>query len=220
MKYIVSWSGGKDCCLAMYKAWKEYGKPSLLLTSVPMDSNSVMAHGYREEIVKLQAEALGLSVDFMYFKPKQYREAYVEKLKELKKKQAFTHVVYGDLYLNEHRVWLEEVCYEVGLVALFPAWIKPEHVYMLFKEYLELNFKAIIVNVNKQYLDKEWLGKTIDCTLGEYAKGKFCPMAESGEYHSLVVDGPMFKYRLKLDSYTELEEEDCFKLKIEKLSFC
>lgn len=217
MKYIVSWSGGKDCCLALYKAQKTYGKPTQLLTSVPADKNSVMAHGYREEIIKLQAEALDVEIDFMYFQAKQYREAYVDKLKDLKSKQAISHVVYGDLYLNEHRVWLQEVCDEVGLQALFPAWIRPEQVDDLFEEYLELGFKSILVNINKQFLGKEWLGKTIDKSLGEFAKGQFCPMAEAGEYHSLVVDGPLFNKALKICKHHTIEEDTCFKMAIEKV---
>lgn len=217
MKYIVSWSGGKDCSLALYKAQQLYGPPNLLLTSVPEKSNSVMAHGYREEVLKVQAQAMDIAIDFMYFSPNQYREAYLKKLRALKESHNITHVVYGDLYLNEHKIWIEAVCKEVALTALFPAWIKPAQSYDLFKEYLALGFKAIIVNVNKQFLDHSWLGKTINENFGNYAKGKFCPMAECGEYHSLVVDGPIFKKELQIEQYQEIEEDDCFKMNIEKI---
>ncbi len=219
MKYIVSWSGGKDCCLALHKAQQLYGSPTLLLTSVPEESNSVMAHGYREEVLRLQSEALDTPIEFMYFKPKQYREAYISILQSIKKSHGITHVVYGDLYLNEHKIWLEAVCKQVDLTPLFPAWIQPDESYELFKEYLALGFKAIIVNINKQYLDKRWLGKIIDSDLGDFAKGKFCPMAEHGEYHSLVIDGPLFKKALKIEEYTEVEDEECYKMNIEKIVY-
>ena len=217
MKYIVSWSGGKDCSLAIYKAKEQYGFPTLLLTSVPKEKNSVMAHGYRESILNLQAKAMNLPIEYMYFEPKEYRETYIDKLNQLKQAHAITHVVYGDLYLSEHRVWIEEVCKEVDLIPLFPVWIKPEESFNLFDEYLQLGFKAIMVNVNKKYFQKEWLGKELNVELAAYAKDKFCPMAECGEYHSLVIDGPLFKKGLKIEQYQLVEEEDCYKMKIEKI---
>ncbi len=218
MQYIVSWSGGKDCSLALYKAKQLYGNPVSLLTSVPAEHDQVMAHGYRENILRLQAKAMNLEIDFMYFEPGNYREAYISKLESFKKDQHITHVVYGDLYLNEHKIWIEAVCGEVGLTPLFPAWIQPGQSHELFNEYLELGFKAIMVNVKKQYFSKEWLGQPLDARLTEYCKDQFCPMAECGEYHSLVIDGPLFHHALTVEEYQVIEEKDCYKMKIEKIS--
>ncbi len=214
MRYIVSWSGGKDCSLAMYKAQQVYGKPVMLVTSVPANVDTTMAHGYRETILKKQAEAMGLPIDFMYFEAGAYRAAYVEKLVQVKKDHDITHVVYGDLYLEEHRIWIEEVCQEVELTPLFPAWIQPQDAMGLYQEYLALGFKSIIVNVNKKFLGREWLGRYLDEALASEAAGKFCPMAECGEYHSLVVDGPVFNHALAIAKYNVLEEEKCFKMEI------
>lgn len=217
MKYIVSWSGGKDCSLAMYKAQQEYGKPVLLLTSVPANVDKTMAHGYRETILSKQAEAMELPIDFMYFEAGAYRDAYVDKLKQVKREHGITHVVYGDLYLEEHRIWIEEVCREVELSPLFPAWIKPEDSMDLYQEYLALGFRSVIVNVNKKFLGREWLGRYLNEELATEAAGKFCPMAECGEYHSLVVDGPVFSKALAITKYNVLEEEKCFKMDIQEI---
>ena len=175
MKYIVSWSGGKDCSLAMYKAQQDYGKPVMLLTSIPANVDKTMAHGYRETILKKQAEAMALPIDFMYFEADAYRDAYVEKLKQVKQAHGITHVVYGDLYLEEHRVWIEEVCREVKLSPLFPAWIKPGDSMALYQEYLALGFRSVIVNVNKKFLGKEWLGRYLNEELATEASGNFVP---------------------------------------------
>ncbi|MBI9063228.1 MAG: diphthine--ammonia ligase [Marinilabiliaceae bacterium] len=217
MKYIVSWSGGKDCSLAMYKAQQDYGKPVMLLTSIPANVDKTMAHGYRETILKKQAEAMALPIDFMYFEAGAYRDAYVEKLKQIKQEHGITHVVYGDLYLEEHRVWIEEVCREVKLSSLFPAWIKPGDSMELYQEYLVLGFRSVIVNVNKKFLGREWLGRYLNEELANEASGKFCPMAERGEYHSLVVDGPVFSKPLSITKYKVLEEEECFKMDIQEI---
>lgn len=217
MKYIVSWSGGKDCSLAMHKAIQEHGRPVMLLTSVPVNTEKTMAHGYRETILKKQAAAMDLPIEFMYFEDGQYRDAYISKLEEIKKEHDISHVVYGDLYLEEHRIWIEEVCCEVDLKPLFPAWIKPEESMALYEEYLALGFKSVIVNVNKKFLGREWLGKTLNEDLANEAAGNFCPMAECGEYHSLVVDGPVFKQALTISRFNVKEEEKCFKMEIEEI---
>ncbi|TAJ10750.1 diphthine--ammonia ligase [Marinilabiliaceae bacterium JC017] len=206
MKYIISWSGGKDCCLALHKAIKQYGNPVMLLSSVPVDEAQTLAHGYRESVLQLQAEAMDLPIEFMYFNGN-YRQAYVDTLTRLKEEKEIEAVVYGDLYLEEHHTWLTAVCDEVGLVPVFPYWIKPEEAAGVMAEFLSSGIRAVLVNVDKELIEKHWLGKDINDDFARLAAGRYCPMGENGEFHSLVVDGPLFHRSLRITNY-ELHEDD------------
>ena len=215
--YIVSWSGGKDCTLALHKAISEMGTPYTLLSSVPSDETKTLAHGYRQDILKVQAQALGLPIRFMFFEDGSYRQTYIDTLTELKQHAMIKSVVYGDIYLNEHRDWLMEVCCEVGLEAIFPLWCQPHEAKALFDEYIGLGFQSVIVHARKPFPGKEWLGKTIDKALGDYASDNFCPMGENGEFHSLVINGPCFNYPLQPVFGELLEDDKGYTLPVKQL---
>jgi diphthine-ammonia ligase len=195
--YIVSWSGGKDCLFAMHKTIEKWGKPLALLSSIPKNNNQTLAHGYRDAILNQQAKAMGLPIRFMFFDDGNYRPTYIETLTELKFELELTHVVFGDIYLNEHRDWLVDVCTEVGLEPVFPLWCTPADADDLYEQYINLGYKSLIVHARNPLPGKEWLGKTLDKAFGDVAKGKFCPMGENGEFHTLAIDGPCFTYGLR-----------------------
>ena len=160
---------------------------------------------------------MDIPIDFMFFNDGEYRETYVSKLRELMASHNITHVVYGDLYLMEHRTWLEDVCKEIGLTPLFPMWIEPSQAIDLYNEFIGLWFKAVIVSGNKPVIGKELIGSVLDNAFGEKANGSFCPMGENGEFHTLVIDGPLFSKPLSITKSNITEDEKAYTLNIEAI---
>lgn len=197
-RVLVSWSGGKDCCFALYKA-KELGlEPISLFTSMPGAEHRTYGHGLKKEILIRQAEALGIPIDIAIVETPDYRPFFLNALLRHKAENNISGMVFGDLYLMEHRTWLEDVCKEAGITPYFPLWMKPEDAYSALLEFIGLGFECIVVKIRREILGEEWLGRKIDIEFAEAAKGFICPMGENGEFHSFVINGPLFKQPLQV----------------------
>jgi diphthine-ammonia ligase len=187
---FVSWSGGKDSCLALFKA-KEMGyKPVKLLTMFGMEEIS-SSHRLNEEIIKAQAESLGL--DYIIGKAafEDYEKVFVSMLKNFKE-QGINYGIFGDIDLDEHRQWEERVCKSADMEAVLPLWTINRK--EIVKEFILLGFKAKIVVVNTDMLEAKFLGQDLSLSLmEEIEKAGADPCGENGEYHTLVYDGPLFK---------------------------
>ena len=110
-------------------------------------------------------------------------------------------MVFGDIYLQEHRDWIERVCEEAGVIPVIPLWgIAPERV---LREFIEAGFEAVVISVKADVFGEEWLGRKVDCgflaDLKRLGRGKSVDICgEQGEYHTLVVDGPLFRKRMQI----------------------
>jgi uncharacterized protein (TIGR00290 family) len=184
---------------------------------MPGNSNLTYGHGLKNEILVKQAEALGIPIDIAVVNSDEYRPFFLNALMRHKETNGITGMVFGDLYLMEHRTWLEDVCKEAGIVPYFPVWMKPEDAYPVLLEFIDLGFESIIVKISKGSMDPSWLGKKIDITFAVENHGKICPMGENGEFHSLVVNGPIFKNPLHVEVENKTENEKEFGI-ILKLS--
>ncbi|GAO30720.1 hypothetical protein JCM15548_13026 [Geofilum rubicundum JCM 15548] len=76
------------------------------------------------------------------------------------KKEGVTAGVFGDIYLVEHRKWIERVCKELDMDPIFPLWENDTKA--LLKEFIEEGFKAFTVAINTHKLDKNWIGRELD----------------------------------------------------------
>lgn len=198
MKLFSSWSGGKDCMLALYRVQKSgEHEVEVLLNLCDNDSDISRSHGIHSRMIARQAEALGMEL----LQPKTDRVSYEQNFKValLKlKEQGISGGVFGDIYLWEHRYWIERVCSECGIEAIFPLWDNP--VTELANEIIDSGFKTIVVSVNAKQLTKDFLGRIYDrefvAELSEIKGIDVC--AELGEFHSFVFDGPNFNYPAEL----------------------
>jgi uncharacterized protein (TIGR00290 family) len=110
-------------------------------------------------------------------------------------------MVFGDIYLQEHRDWIERVCREVGITPILPLWsMTPEHV---LSDFIQIGFEAIVISVKADIFSEDWLGRRIDRSflsdlkkLGQEKEVDVC--GEQGEYHTLVLDGPLFRKRMQV----------------------
>jgi len=130
-----------------------------------------------------------------------YETEFKSVLRELKRR-GITGLITGDIHLQEHKDWIERVCSEVGIKAILPLWGSDS--LQLLNDFIEAEFKAIIVSVKTEIISKDWLGKDVDrklaTELSQLAmKSKIDICGEAGEFHTFVYDGPLFKKRIKLD---------------------
>ena len=192
---FVSWSGGKESSLACYKAKAKGLTPSYLLNMASEDGSRSRTHGLAREVLSLQAEAIGVPLIQRKTSWKEYEDNFKKTVLELKE-EGIEGGVFGDIDLEEHRRWVKRVCKEIGIRAHLPLWGKQQR--KILEDFINFGFEAIVVAITSEVLEKRWLGRKIDykflkdITLIE----RITPCGEAGEYHTLVIDGPIFKKRV------------------------
>jgi diphthine-ammonia ligase len=192
----VSWSGGKDSCLALYKAMESGHQADRLLNFISRDSQRCCFHGVPLDLMKMQAEALGIPLVThpMPDDMQKYEEEFKRAVSGL---NGISGMVFGDIYLDEHKEWVERVCGSAGVSCIEPLWNQPA--IALMKEFIELGFRAIVVSCKADLFGPEFAGRAVDdAMLAELCDRDICPCGENGEFHTLVVDGPLFKAAIEL----------------------
>ncbi|MCW4005019.1 MAG: diphthine--ammonia ligase [Candidatus Bathyarchaeota archaeon] len=198
MKVVVSWSGGKDSCFALYKALEDGLEVVSLLTFMKSDEQSNF-HGINAKILDEQALSLGFPLAKCVTTPEGYEEQFKEALSGFKEKGA-EGLVTGDIYEvsgHEER-WLERMCREVDLKPIRPLWQADTK--QLFKEFIDAGFNATVVRTNPKALTTDWLGRQLNNQFLEdiLKLDNVDPCGEGGEYHTVMTDGPNFKNRINL----------------------
>jgi uncharacterized protein (TIGR00290 family) len=193
MTAFASWSGGKDCMLALYRfQLKENNKLEYLVNMCTADGEHSRSHGLKKNLIKEQSDCLGIPVIQQDTSTIHYEQNLKKVIKQLKN-QGVHQGVFGDIYLEEHRVWIERVCAEMNIEPDFPLWNCETK--LLLKEFIDLGFCALTVSIKEDALSPEWLGRTLDhAFFNEILKlDGVDPCAENGEYHTFVFDGPIFR---------------------------
>jgi len=198
MKAFISWSGGKDGVLAYYRTAQQYPEVciSYLLNMTSEDGRHSRSHGISSKLLKAQAEAIGVPIVQKKTTWEDYEKAFKQVVSTFKK-EGIEAGIFGDIDLQEHRDWVERVCKDLDIKPILPLWKEERE--KLVKEFIQLGFKAIIVATNSKFLDDKWLGRQINEKFIHDLKalGNIDLCGESGEYHTLVYDGPIFKRGLK-----------------------
>ncbi|MFL6554990.1 MAG: diphthine--ammonia ligase [Bacillus sp. (in: firmicutes)] len=212
-KIALSWSGGKDCCMALDTLHSQGYEVVCLVTTVPKELGRTFGHGERTEMIKLQGEALNLPVHFIECTYENYTDQFVNAVQTLKNLYKVTGIAYGDLYLDEHREWGEKVANAAGVKAMYPLWMNKEDALQSLDRFVQSGYEAIVIRVREDLLEDTWLGRIIDESfLQDVQRTTICPMGESGEYHTFVYDGPLFSKRIELDNGELIQLETTKKL--------
>ncbi|MDD5482258.1 MAG: diphthine--ammonia ligase [Kiritimatiellae bacterium] len=197
IRFVCSWSGGKDSCLALHRAASAGAKPACLLTIISEDGIRSKSHGLRKEILEAQASALALPLLVRSAAWEEYETVFIDALRELRGKNVRTGV-FGDIDFPPHLAWEKKVCAQAGMTPCLPLWGCERREILL--EFLALGYKAVLVAVNERKLDRKFLGRIIDRgIINEFLKIGIDPCGENGEYHTLVVDGPLFSRPLLIE---------------------
>ncbi|WP_404328710.1 diphthine--ammonia ligase [Mesobacillus maritimus] len=212
-RLALSWSGGKDGCLALDVLVKQGIEVSCLVTTVPYEIGRTFGHGEKMEMIKLQGEALGIPVHFIECTFEEYTQRFVQDLMELKERHVLTGIAFGDLYFEPHREWGEKVASEAGLEAVYPLWMDEKSALNALKTFVDSGYKSTVIRVREDVLDDSWLGRRLDTFfLKDIQHHNVCPMGEAGEYHTYVYDGPLFKQKILLGQPVVVKLETTKKL--------
>lgn len=198
MKAFISWSGGKETTLALYRVMQNPDiEVAYFLNMISEDGKHSRSHGVSSDLLKLQAEAIGIPIIQRRTTWKSYERVFKKAVSDFKK-EGIRAGVFGDIDLQEHRDWVERVCKDIGIKPILPLWKKKRE--ELLKEFIQAGFKAIVVSVRADILGKEWLGQHInEAFVNDLKKKKDIDLCgENGEYHTFVFDGPTFKRRINI----------------------
>jgi diphthine-ammonia ligase len=195
--FVCSWSGGKDSCLALYRAVTAGAEPRSLLSMLREDGVRSRSHGLPPGVLQAQADSLGVSLVTKAASWSDYESTFIAALQDLRA-AGVEAGVFGDIDLEDHRLWEEKVCAAAGIEVCLPLW-KASRLALL-DELLMLGFEATIVAVNGEKLDQAYLGRVIDPELvQEFASLGIDPSGEEGEYHTVVTNGPIFSEPVRLE---------------------
>lgn len=197
-RFFSSWSGGKDSCLALHRSVTAGAKPACLLTIISEDGIRSRSHGLRRDVLEAQASAMGIPSLIRCATWEEYEPVFIDALHEIRK-EGVKSGVFGDIDFPPHLEWEEKVCAKADMTPYLPLWgcARLE----LLHEFLALDYKALIVAVDEKKLDKKFLGRIIDGELvNEFRKIGIDPCGENGEYHTLVVNGPIFSKPLPIET--------------------
>ena len=208
-----SWSGGKDACLALYKALEEGYSVDLLFTAFIGNGEHSRAHGLKKEIIEAQAKSLNIPFEIGFADWGEYESVLIEFIEKAKIKD-ITGGVFGDIDLDSHKEWLEEIAKKTKINVLLPLW-KRDRV-ELVEEFIELGFKTIIISTKTSIMGDEFLGRILDKELvSEFLKLGIDPSGEGGEFHTLVIDGPIFNEKIDLKIIGKVERGKYHFLEVE-----
>ena len=206
-KAYLNWSSGKDSALALYKLQEHY-KYSVekLVTTVNSDVNRISMHGVRIEMLKKQAENIGLPLQQIKLNGEVSMQEYTKIMETETNRllqEGFAYSVFGDILLEDLKRYRENQLEKVGLKAIFPLW--QEDTTQLLKEFMDKGFKAIVVCVNTDKLNKSFCGRVLNESFLNDLPKDVDPCGENGEFHTFVFDGPIFKepIRFKIGELVE-----------------
>jgi uncharacterized protein (TIGR00290 family) len=191
---VLNWSTGKDAALAYHLLLqnKEH-KVTKLLTTLSAEHNRVFMHGVREELLDMQAARMGLPITKVKLaaspNDEVYKNAMQQTLSKLKEEGIDT-AAFGDIFLEDLKIYREQQLTQVGFNAIFPLWKKDTKELVNMAE--TAGIEAIIVCVNDKYLAKEFLGRKIDKHFLDDLPANADACGENGEYHSFVYNAPFF----------------------------
>lgn len=198
-KSLFNWSGGKDSSLCLYHALRdERFDIQYLLTTINGKHKRISMHGVSEDLLNDQAESIGLPLRKLHLPEtptiSEYEIIVTKELEEAKSHD-ITISIFGDIFLEDLRIYREKQLAKKGFTAMFPLWKRDTM--DIAKEFIELGFKAIIVSVDSRYLDQSFAGRKYDQSFIDDLPDNVDPCGENGEFHSFVFDGPIFNYPVK-----------------------
>ena len=194
-KALVSWSTGKDSAYALHTV-RQRGDLEIvgLLTTLTTAFGRVSMHGVREALLDAQSEALGLPCRKIGIGSPCSNEAYEAAMAEALHAEitgrGVTHVVFGDLFLEDIRAYREAKLQTVGLTPVFPLWQRPTA--QLARDMLDSGLRSKLTCVDPKKLDPSFAGRTFDHALLRDLPSDVDPCGENGEFHSFATAGPMF----------------------------
>src|SRR5579862_4245423 len=206
---LFCWSGGKDSAMALH-ALREEGacRVTALLTTITEDYDRISMHGVRRELLKRQAESIGLPLHPVLIPPQCINATYEQRMKEALEHhlaRGVRKVAFGDIFLEDLREYREKNLKQIGMQAVFPVWKRDTR--ELTREFLRLGFRAVAVCVDPRILDASFAGRELDAAFFADLPSNVDPCGENGEFHTFVFDGPIFQTPVRFTTGEVLERD-------------
>jgi uncharacterized protein (TIGR00290 family) len=208
-RVLVSWSSGKDSAWLVHvlrqAADVELGG---LLTTVNQAANRVAMHAVRTELLQAQASALGLPLRTVFIPspcPNEVYERAMAAAVAAALADGFTHVAFGDLFLEDVRRYREEKLAGSGLTPLFPLF--GSDTVSLARDMVGSGVRARLTCVNPAVLDRSFAGREFDAALLRDLPDTIDPCGERGEFHTFAYAGPMFSQLIPIESGVVVERD-------------
>lgn len=188
-KTLLSWSGGKDCTLALYYLRNNPNIELVGLVCTISQFDRVGLHGTRKSLISKQAELLDLPIYFITTSTNNYESDLLNGLINLRNNNiVFESIAFGDIYLADLRLYREKLLQKIDISAIFPLWQIPT--IEVSQNIIKLNIKSVIVCINNKLLDQSFLGKEYRNIVNELTHIDVC--GENGESHTFVYSAPFF----------------------------
>jgi uncharacterized protein (TIGR00290 family) len=191
---LLSWSSGKDSAWALHLLSRRKDvRVAALVTTFNGAANRVAMHAVRRSLVYAQAEQVGVPlwpVDLPWPCSNTQYEEIMAAVWRRALEQGIEAVAFGDLFLEEIRVYRERQLEGTGLEPLFPVWKLPTS--QLAREMIAAGLKAKITCVDPSRLDRSFAGRDFDLALLDSLPAQIDPCGENGEFHTFVCDAPVF----------------------------
>ncbi len=211
---IVSWTGGKDGCYSCYKAMNDGFKITHLLHFQNLKKTG--SHELNPALIRAQAQALGLPLQQRDFYS--YEEEFKKAALQLRSQgERFDAAVFG--HIETHKPLVDRISHDLDIDLILPLWKQNSE--KIVNEIIDAGFEVILVSVRDGFLGKEWLGRRIDDKfIADLRKANSTvdPCGENGEFHTLVLDGPIFKKKIVITGSDPVYREGYWFLKISEFS--
>lgn len=216
MKVVVSWSGGLESSLACHKVIKE-GHEVVCLVTFVLD-NYWPAMGHPPQIMSLQSESIGIP-HILVKVDEPYKEGYKKAIEKLMKTWEAKGIVTGDIYVVDetHGNWMESVCEGLDINVIMPLW--DQDTLNVLNEEISEGFRAVYTCVKQPWFNEKWIGlelnkNTLKDLLRLANEKGIDPCGENGEYHTMVIDGPIFNKKIKIPGFIKEKANSRFFMKI------
>ncbi len=192
---LFCWSGGKDSAMALHTLLQQKTfQVVTLLTTVTEGYDRIAMHGVRRELLKRQAESIGLPLHEVFIPPQCVNPVYEARVEEallIHFAQGVRKVAFGDIFLEDLRAYREKNLARIGMAALFPIWKHDTR--ELIRYFHDQRFRAVAVCIDTKVLDPSFAGRELDESFFRDLPANADPCGENGEFHTFVFDGPIFQ---------------------------
>jgi uncharacterized protein (TIGR00290 family) len=205
------WSGGKDSALALFELRDSTQYEVVaLVTTLTRDFERISMHGVRRELLLRQAAAVGLPVDEVWITQGASNAEYeseMGKMLESYRARGLNTVAFGDIFLEDLRMYRERNLAKLGMQAIFPIWKRNTR--KLIDTFLSRGFRSITCCIDTGQLDDSFVGREIDQRFVDELPSGVDPCGENGEFHSYTCAGPLFDREIPV-SRGEIVRKDSF----------
>jgi len=207
---VLCFSGGKDSLLAL-RELQRGGEWEIvaLLTTVTEEFDRVSMHGVRRSLLRRQAESLGIPLVEVGVPPKSSNEIYEREMGRAFarfRQDGIATVAFGDIFLEDLRVYREGQLRAAGLNCRFPLWKRETA--QLADEFCRDGFRAVTACVNPAVLDHTFVGREYDRSFLRDLPAEVDSCGENGEFHTFVYDGPNFAKPIPVQTGAVVERDD------------